>query len=75
MWDSVPKYRLCCVIKGNVLYSNSERELEFNIKARKQTPRHSENPHASADSVQAWMGAGGVREEGDRGAQRQTDSI
>ena len=75
MWHSAPKYRLYCVIKGNVSYPNSERELVFNIKEGKQTPKHSENPHAGADSMQVWMGAGTVRVAVDRGAGRRKDGV
>lgn len=49
MWDSALKYRLYCVIKANVSYPNSKRELVFNIKEGKQTSKHSENPHLGAD--------------------------
>lgn len=76
MWDSVPKYRLYCVIKGNVSYPNRERELAFNIKEGKQTPQHSENPHhAGADSMQVWMGAGAVGGDGERGARRRKGGV
>lgn len=71
MWDSAPKYRLYCVIKGNVSYPNSKRELVFNIKVEKQTPKHSENPHAGAESTQVRMEAGTARGDMDRGAGRR----
>lgn len=75
MWDSAPKYRLYCVIKGNISCSNSKRELVFNIKVGKQTPKHSENPHAGTDSMQVWMGAGTARGKVDRGAGRQNGGV
>lgn len=73
MWDSAPKYKLYCVIKGNVSYPNSKKELLFNTKEGKQNTHTSlKTPcgckqHASVDGSRdrerIW-GRGARRQKG-----------
>lgn len=71
MWDFAPKYKLYCVIKGNVSYPNSKIKLLFNTKEGKQNAKTSRKTpcgckqHASVDGSRDREG------RWDRGARRQ----